>query len=737
MQLDEFIKHFDGVKRSGNGNTYKAVCPCHNDRQASLGISAKGEQILINCLAGCHYKDILAAVGLTEADLFNDGKTMKKKSWWDKLADYAKKPIEAVYDYKDASGNYLYSKIRFVGKVIRCAVIDKKNDSFTMEKPGGVYSLYNLPAALKAIKKGFPVYITEGEKDVNTLKNLEYTAVTAGGVSDWRSEFAHYFTGARVVILPDNDTPGLELKDKIIKDLKPFAHSIKWVVTSKAEHGDVTDYLNKEGHSKEDLQKLIDEVSAVTAPWIQITERKDGSKKQSVNPGLLKACISEHLSYKTVDGCYYWYENGYYKQTDKNIVKAKIANYMPNVIAGDNLLNNVYNLMLADEEHMANEKDFNTNEKYINFKNGLYNIDTKVLERHNSDILYTRQVNTEYNKDTVLKGYHTFYKYVRDLCTNAAGEIDWQVYKALQEIAGLAISNVYGYRTKKAAFLYSPVGNTGKSQFLGLIGHLIGQENITNIPLQNMNEDKGRFALANIGRVRLIANGDQSKADVKDSSTFKSLTGGDSVKTEAKGKDIASRIFKGFIIIACNDLPYIADDKGEHVYRRMYTVPCVHTIAEKDRDASILDKMLQELPAIVNWAIEGLHRLIDNNYTFTEIEAGNKYIENYRKNSDTVFSFLDDEGYTITKDPNDKVSKKTLYKKYICYCNKEERQQVSPKQFKDRITKLTGLSEQRTYVGNLRDYFMQGIKEENDGFKMVTDAEITLFDNKKLSQNAV
>lgn len=737
MQLDEFIKHFDGVKRSGNGNTYKAVCPCHNDRQASLGISAKGEQILINCLAGCHYKDILAAVGLTEADLFNDGKTMKKKSWWDKLADYAKKPIEAVYDYKDASGNYLYSKIRFVGKVIRCAVIDKKNDSFTMEKPGGVYSLYNLPAALKAIKKGFPVYITEGEKDVNTLKNLEYTAVTAGGVSDWRSEFAHYFTGARVVILPDNDTPGLELKDKIIKDLKPFAHSIKWVVTSKAEHGDVTDYLNKEGHSKEDLQKLIDEAPSIFAPWIQITERKDGSKKQSVNPGLLKACISEHLSYKTVDGCYYWYENGYYKQTDKNIVKAKIANYMPNVIAGDNLLNNVYNLMLADEEHMASEKDFNTNEKYINFKNGLYNIDTKVLERHNSDILYTRQVNTEYNKDTVLKGYHTFYKYVRDLCTNAAGEIDWQVYKALQEIAGLAISNVYGYRTKKAAFLYSPVGNTGKSQFLGLIGHLIGQENITNIPLQNMNEDKGRFALANIGRVRLIANGDQSKADVKDSSTFKSLTGGDSVKTEAKGKDIASRIFKGFIIIACNDLPYIADDKGEHVYRRMYTVPCVHTIAEKDRDASILDKMLQELPAIVNWAIEGLHRLIDNNYTFTEIEAGNKYIENYRKNSDTVFSFLDDEGYTITKDPNDKVSKKTLYKKYICYCNKEERQQVSPKQFKDRITKLTGLSEQRTYVGNLRDYFMQGIKEENDGFKMVTDAEITLFDNKKLSQNAV
>ena len=729
MQLDEFIKHFNGVKRSRNGK-YKALCPCHNDKKPSLSISKGEEQeIVLHCHAGCNNMDILAAVGLTKDDISNKGKTKQGKSWQKKIEDYIKKPIEAVYDYRDATGTYLYSRIRFEGKEIKYGVIDKKNNTYTLKKATGVKStMYNLPATLKSINKGFPVYITEGEKDVNTLKNLGYTAVTAGGVSDWRSEFAQYFTGARVVILPDNDTPGLNLKDRIIKDLRPFAHSIKWVVTSKAEHGDVTDYLEKEGHTKEDLQKLIDEVKPIFAPWIQITEKKGGGQNFRVNPGLLKACISEHLSYKTVDGCYYWYDNGYYKQTNKNTVKAKIANYMPNEIANDKLLNDIYNLMLADEAHMANEKDFNTNEKYINFKNGLYNIDTKVLERHNSDILYTRQVNTEYNKDTVLKEYHIFYKYVRDLCTNAAGEIDWQVYKALQEIAGLAISNVYGYRTKKAAFLYSPVGNTGKSQFLGLIGHLIGQENITNIPLQNMNEDKGRFALANIGHVRLIANGDQSKADVKDSSIFKSLTGGDFVKTEAKGKDITSRVFKGFIIIACNDLPYIADDKGEHVYRRMYIVPCVHTIAEKDRDASILDKMLQELPAIVNWAIKGLHRLIDNKYTFTKIEAGDAQIEDYRKSSDTVFSFLSDEGYILTKDPQHRLSKQMLIERYYRYCSNEERNSVSRKQFGDRLEKITGFKEQVCKDKNGKSYrAIQGIREKNDGFIQVTHEPIAIF----------
>lgn len=731
MEHKEFLKHFDlnGARGKSDGSI-NVRCPCHDDKKASLTIS-KGEkhETVLKCHAGCNYIDILAAVGLTENDLYNDGKEQEQN--WRKEAEKSAngRKIEAIYDYEDVKGEYLYSKIRFEGKEIKYGVIDIKNDTYRAKKPVGVKpTMYNLPNALKAIKKGIPIYITEGEKDVDTLKKLHLTAVTAGGVSDWKKEFAHYFTGARVVILPDNDTPGLDLAKKIMHDLRPFAYSIKTVATSKADKGDVTDYLNKEGHSKEDLQKLIDEVPSIVAPWIQITEKKGGGQNLRVNPGLLKSCISEHLSYKTVDGCYYWYENGYYKRTDKNAVKAKIADYTPDIISGDNLLNNVYNLMLADDSHMANEEDFNTNEKYINFKNGLYNIDTKVLERHNSDILYTRQLNTDYDKDAVLKEYHTFYKYVRDLCKNAAGEIDWQVYNALQEIAGLAISNVYGYRTKKAAFLYSPVGNTGKSQFLGLIGHLIGQENITNIPLQNMNEDKGRFALANIGHVRLIANGDQSKADVKDSSIFKSLTGGDFVKTEAKGKDITSRVFKGFIIIACNDLPYIADDKGEHVYRRMYIVPCVHTIAEKDRDASILDKMLQELPAIVNWAIKGLHRLIDNKYTFTKIEAGDAQIEDYRKSSDTVFSFLSDEGYILTKDPRHRLSKQMLIERYYRYCSNEERNAVSRKQFGDRLEKITGFKEQVCKDKNGKSYrAIQGIREKNDGFIQVTHEPIAIF----------
>lgn len=728
MRFDEFIKHFQGAQRRGE-RTVNVICPYHRDDKASLSISEGNDRILMHCHAGCDTKEILAAVGLKESDLFYDEKVKPEKTWRDKLLSerqYQGRSIEAVYDYTDAKEKYLYSKIRFTGKVIRYFTIDYKNDTYQTGKPEGVSTLYNLPATLKAIKKGFPVYITEGEKDANTLKNLGLTATTAGSVSDWKKSYASYFIGAKVIILPDNDVPGLELKDKITKDLRPFAHSVKSVITSKADKGDVTDYM-AEGHTKEELQALISEVTAIVAPWIEIIEKKDGTNKQRVNPGLLKACISEHLSYKCIDGIFYWYRNGYYKKADKHNVKAKIAAYIPDGIANDNLLNNVYNLMLADFDHMAREEDFNKCEDYINFRNGLYNINTGTLEPHDSNILYSRQVNTDYIADATDKP--VFDKFINDLCRNSNGDIDTEKRDALAEIAGLAISNVYGHRTKKAAILYSPVGNTGKSQFLALLGALIGADNIITVPLQNMNEDKGRFAFANAGLIRLIMNGDQGKSTIKDSSVFKAASGGDYIKAEGKGKDIKSLVFKGFIIIACNDLPYIADDKGDHIYRRLYIVPCTHEVPEKERDPGILSKMRKELPAIANWAIEGLHRLKNNRYNFSDIAAGKGYIENYRKSSDTVFSFLMDEGYIITKDPKDKVVKSELFTAYKNYCIANERIQAGVQQFGERITKLTGYPEQVTRINNEQYRVMQGIKMDNDGFRAATYEQESIFNN--------
>src|SRR4051812_22288676 len=55
-----------------SGRGWMAHCPAHKDRTPSLSI-AEGDdgRVLVNCFAGCSVEDIVAAVGVTTADLFS------------------------------------------------------------------------------------------------------------------------------------------------------------------------------------------------------------------------------------------------------------------------------------------------------------------------------------------------------------------------------------------------------------------------------------------------------------------------------------------------------------------------------------------------------------------------------------------------------------------------------------------------------------------------------------------
>lgn len=256
--IHEILTHFNGVKKTGG--SYQCCCPAHDDKSPSLTITQEGGKILMHCHAGCDTSDILQAAGLTWADI-GETRTGSAPTIAEQLESFFKKPLAETYDYTDESGHYLYSKARFRdkdSKTIRYFVKDEAQERikhYSLKNAGVKHTLYNLKA-LCAAEENTPVFYVEGEKDVNTLRKLGYLATTAGGIKDWKKDYALYFKGRHVVILPDNDKPGLELKDQIIKDLAPVAQSVKWAITSKADKGDVTDYLN-EGHTPEELAELI------------------------------------------------------------------------------------------------------------------------------------------------------------------------------------------------------------------------------------------------------------------------------------------------------------------------------------------------------------------------------------------------------------------------------------------------------------------------------------------------
>lgn len=72
MRIDEFLSLLRGVRQVGPGR-WTALCPGHDDHSPSLSVrEGRDGVILIRCWSRCTSEEVVAALGLTMADLFPD-----------------------------------------------------------------------------------------------------------------------------------------------------------------------------------------------------------------------------------------------------------------------------------------------------------------------------------------------------------------------------------------------------------------------------------------------------------------------------------------------------------------------------------------------------------------------------------------------------------------------------------------------------------------------------------------
>jgi hypothetical protein len=76
--IDRLLTRLQGVRPTGDSKWF-ARCPAHKDGTQSLSIKEGADgRALVYCFAGCTAGEIIAAVGLTLRDLFNDDGTRPK-----------------------------------------------------------------------------------------------------------------------------------------------------------------------------------------------------------------------------------------------------------------------------------------------------------------------------------------------------------------------------------------------------------------------------------------------------------------------------------------------------------------------------------------------------------------------------------------------------------------------------------------------------------------------------------
>ena len=114
-----------------------------------------------------------------------------------------------AYDYSDENGDLLYQVQRFEPKTFRQRRPGPTPGNWIPNLDGVRRVAYRLPEIIKAVAERLTIFVSEGEKDADSLWALGLAATTnSGGAGKWQREFSEYLCGADVVILPHNDDAG-------------------------------------------------------------------------------------------------------------------------------------------------------------------------------------------------------------------------------------------------------------------------------------------------------------------------------------------------------------------------------------------------------------------------------------------------------------------------------------------------------------------------------------------------
>jgi hypothetical protein len=233
--VHDVLGKLKNVKRSGKG--WSARCPTHDDQKNSLSVTEGDDgTVLIHCHAGCSYEKVATALNIKQ--IKREGRAVEKR-------------IVAEYDYYDEQGELLYQSVRYEPKDFRQRCPDG-NGGWSWTTTGLTRVLYRLPELLES-DPSLPVFICEGEKDVEALRDLGLTATTnVGGANKWRSEYNKALRQRDVVIVPDNDDAGRQHAEQVAKALEGVAVSVRVVeLPNLPSHGDVSDWLAAGGTAAE------------------------------------------------------------------------------------------------------------------------------------------------------------------------------------------------------------------------------------------------------------------------------------------------------------------------------------------------------------------------------------------------------------------------------------------------------------------------------------------------------
>lgn len=335
----------------------------------------------------------------------------------------------------------------------------------------------------------------------------------------------------------------------------------------------------------------------------------------------------------------------------------------------------------------------------INVKNGIVDIATKTLYAHTPDLLSGVQLPVTFDPEATCPAWEAF---VSETFPADAHDLAWEIPADLMQPD----------RSDQRSVLFTGEGGNGKSTYLRGLRAFIGKRNVASMSLQKMESD--RFAVAGLlGKLGNIC-ADLPSAHLETTSTFKAITGGDTLYGEYKHRDPFDFLPFSRLLFSANHFPR-SSDSSHAFFRRWLVAPFERTFeGDEAIPMEVLDARLaqpRELSGVLNKALAALPGLRKNGFTVSPTMR--KAWEEFRETTDPFAVWLDQ---ATASDPDGYVPRAALRKAYADHCRTAGHPMISDTAFGNAMRRLrpTLTFGQRTVDGKAGVWCYLGIRFNNE-----------------------
>ncbi|MBS5968708.1 MAG: hypothetical protein KIB11_06205 [Clostridium perfringens] len=329
---------------------------------------------------------------------------------------------------------------------------------------------------------------------------------------------------------------------------------------------------------------------------------------------------------------------GYFDKIDNHTMSTIIYSNIPRNklnILKDSDIRSILKLIQIHPSIQIDDLNENKQKKLINCENCVLKVnkgENIEIREHSKEYLFLNVIKANYRECYDFEN-SKFKRFIESLTNN-----DEELIKLIRQVMGYCFSNLNN--GKKAFFFYGR-SNTGKSVLLNLLINICGENNVSNIELQNLNK---RENIATLYGKKLNVCNELPDYKMTDTGIFKALVSdNDKVTGKALYNNPFSFYNKAKLVFACNNMPSLNSNKSldyDAFFNRLIIIPCLNSIPSHKQDKNLFKKLLKEKDLIFTWAMGGLQDYIDNGNQFIEPKITKKFMREYVASVSMVDSFI-------------------------------------------------------------------------------------------------